>query len=174
MQNQILSAIKKRRSVRKYKSDPISEQVLDKVIKAALYSPSARNMKKWKLIVVKDKSKIRKLGNMKPSSQHIKNAPIVIVIISEDWKYWVEDASIVAEHIWIEAENQGLSSCWTQVLNSLNKTQKYSEPYVREILGIDKSMRVLCMMPLGYPDQKIEPYSDDEIDTMMKKKVIYI
>lgn len=160
---QVLSIIK-RRAIRKYKNQPIEQKKIDQILLSAMQAPSARNAKKWELIIVTDKSKIKKLGEMKPHSHHVEEAQVVIVVCSQDWEYWVEDCSIVAEHIWLETVNQGLSTCWTQIRNSSTFDKNISsEEYVQRILNIPKEIHVLCMMPIGYAAEKLDEHKSEEL-----------
>ncbi|HUV46741.1 MAG TPA: nitroreductase family protein [Candidatus Bathyarchaeia archaeon] len=160
----MLDVIKKRRSIRKYKLKLVEEEKLEAIFRAAMFSPSARHDRKWEFVVVTDREKIEKLGSMKLHSQHIKKAPLVIVICSPDWQYWVEDCSIVAENIYLEATNQGLGTCFTQVRDSVADDGSNPEEYVRKILGIPKNIRVLCMMPIGYPAESLAEHSEKEFE----------
>ncbi len=168
----IIPAIKKRRSIRSYTSQPIEPEKLNSIIEAALVAPSARHERRWQIVIVLNPDLIIKLGKMKPHSHHVSEAQAVIVVISQEWQYWIEDASIVAEHIWLEAENQGLSSCWTQVRDSSTYKEILftSEEYVKKTLDLDQDMRVLCLMPLGYPAESLPENNPNEI---YKEKVIW-
>lgn len=161
---QNLDVIIKRRAVRKYKNKPVEQEKIEAILKSALFAPSAKHTRAFEFVVVTDKKKIQKLGEMKLYSSHVKNASVVIVVCSKDWQYWLEDASIAAEHIWLEAVNQGLSSCWTQVRGSVCYDGSDSENYVRKILGIPQNIRILCLMPLGYAAEDIPPHKEKEIE----------
>ena len=160
----MLEVIKKRRSIRKYQSRPVEEEKIEAILRSAMYSPSARHTRVWEFIVVTDKKKIKKLGEMKPYSVHVKTAPVVIVVCSKEWQYWLEDASIVAENICLEATNQGLGTCWTQIRGSSTYDGGDPESYIREILDIPDEIRVLCMMPIGYPDEDLPEHQESEFE----------
>lgn len=160
----ILEAIKKRRSIRRYQPLPVGEEKIEAILRSAMYSPSARHKRAWEFVVVTDKKKIKKLGEMKPHSVHVKTAPVVIVVCSKEWQYWIEDTSIVAEHIYLEATNQGLGTCWTQVRGGSTYGGGDPEAYVRKILGIPDEIRVLCMMPIGYPGEYLPDHSENEFE----------
>jgi nitroreductase len=147
----MLDAIKRRRSIRAYTSQEVEDEKINEILKACMASPSARHERRWEFVVVKDAKTIQKLADMKIHSKFGKGANCIIVVCSEDWKYWLEDASIVAEHIYLEATNQGLGTCWVQVKDSSCENGADSESYVREILGIPSDVRVLCFFPIGYP-----------------------
>jgi len=168
----IISAIKNRRSIRSYSSQEIEPEKINAILHSALVSPSARHERKWQLVVITNPDLISQLGKMKPHSHHVEEAQAVIVVISQEWQYWVEDASIVAEHIWLEAENQGLGSCWTQVRDSstYDEISLSSEEYVKKVLDLQADARVLCMMPIGYPAEKLPP---NDSNKLMQEKIVW-
>jgi nitroreductase len=75
----VLEVIKKRRSIRKYKKDPIPEEALSRVLEAARLAPSGKNFQPWKFIIVKDKSLKEKLAQASAGQFFMAEAPIIIV-----------------------------------------------------------------------------------------------
>ena len=157
----MISAIKKRRSVREYLVENISEDKLNEVLAAAMYAPSAQAVYPWELIVVKDQHTKETLSKTTPWSFHANEAPVVVVVVGheEDSQNWVEDCSIVATHIWLEAVEQGLSSCWIQIRGNDN-----AEKEIKTILGIPAERRVLCLMPLGVAANNPPEHTVDDFD----------
>ena len=157
----MISAIKKRRSVREYLSDVIPEEKLKEILTAAMYSPSANALYPWELVVVKDLETKEKLSKTTPWSTHVAKAGVVIVVVGheQDSPDWVEDCSIVANNIWLEATEQGLASCWTQIRGNAN-----AEKEIKSLLNIPESYRVLCLMPIGIPAQEIAEHSEEDFD----------
>lgn len=155
----MIEAIKKRHSIRQYLVQDIKEDQLKEILKAASLVPSANAIYPCDLVVIKNSEIINKLAKVTPWSAHIKDATVVIAVLGreEDSHDWVEDCSIVAEHIWLETVNQGLASCWTHIRG--NDT---AEKEIKELLRIPESIRVLCLMPIGVPG--IEPEERQEID----------
>lgn len=161
----MISAIKKRRSVREYLSDAIPEEKLKEILTAAMYAPSANAIYPWELVVVKNLETKEKLSKITPWSTHVAKASVVIAIVGHEQESpdWVEDCSIVATHIWLEATEQGLASCWTQVRGNVN-----AEKDIKAILNIPDEDRVLCLMPIGVPASAIAEHSEEEFD---KKRI---
>jgi len=147
----ILDIFKQRHSIRNFTDKPIEDKKIQAVLEAAMTAPSAHNYRKWEFIIIKNKKTIEKLSKTKRYSEHLANAPVIVAVCSEDWRYWVEDASIVAEHIYLEATHQGLGTCWTQIRGSKTHQLTDAEKYVKNILKIPDDYRILCLMPLGYP-----------------------
>jgi nitroreductase len=161
----MIPAIKKRHSVREYLSDAIPEEKLKEILTAAMYAPSANAIYPWELVVVKNLETREKLSKITPWSTHVGKASVIIAVVGheQDSPYWVEDCSIVATHIWLEATEQGLGSCWTQVRGNAN-----AEKEIKTILNIPDECRVLCLMPLGVPAAEVPEHSEEEYD---KKRI---
>ncbi len=72
------------------------------------------------------------------------------MISSPQWENWIEDCSVVATYIYLEATNQGLGTCWTQIRQGERNDGRSAEDYIKEMLNLPKDRRILCIMPLGY------------------------
>jgi nitroreductase len=163
----MLDAIKNRRSYRDFLDKAVEAYKLNEILKAAQFAPTARNLRLWEFIVVKNKKTRDKLSQTKTNSRFANQAPVILVIASKDdgqTNYWVEDGSIAAAFIYLEAENQGLGTCFIQVFNSLRPDGSSCEKYVKKILGIPEKVHVLCLMPIGYSKQKIPGLSVSAFD----------
>lgn len=163
----MLELLKKRRSIRKYKSDKIEKEKIDKMLKAALLSPSSRNKKPWEFIVVDDEKIINQLSNAKVSgSSFVKDAPLAIVIIADKTKTeaWIEDTSIAAIIIQLEAEELGLGSCWIQIRDRKHNENIMSEDYLKDIINIPNNYRAEAIISIGYPDENKKSYDDSDCD----------
>lgn len=148
--------IERRFSVRSYKSDPVEDEKLERVLAAARLAPSAANRQPYQFLVVHTQDR-------RDEMQHIYNrdwfleAPIVIFacgLIDEAWlredgkSYLDVDVSIAMDHLILAAANEGLGACWIG---------SYDEEAVRAILGIPDRVRIVAMTPLGYPAIEAEP-----------------
>jgi len=150
----VLEAIQKRRSVRKYKEDPIPEEVLLRVLEAARLAPSGKNFQPWKFIIVKDKALKKKLAEASAGQFFIARAPIIIVgcgfpdncyaRMGRYMKSWSVDVTIALEHLILQAQEEGLGTCWIG---------SFEEEEVKAILNVPKEVKVLALTPLGYPDE---------------------
>ena len=156
--------IKKRRSIRQYQPKPIEPEKVEAILKAAMMSPSARHERLWEFVVVDDPTKIKQLAAVKPHAQHVGQAPVVIVVCSGPGDYWLEDASIVGQTIYLAATNEGLGTCWTQIRGGKDPAGDCAEAFVRRILNIPDEIRVLCLMPLGYPALQPEEHSETDFE----------
>lgn len=154
----VLEVIAKRRSIRKYKEDPIPERVLHRVLEAARLAPSGKNLQPWKFIIVKDKYLKEKLAVAAVGQFFIAEAPLIIVAcgfpddcysrLGRYMKSWTVDVAIALEHLILQAQEEGLGTCWIGA---------FEEKEVKYILHIPKNVRALALAPLGYPDESPPP-----------------
>ena len=150
----VLDVIQKRRSVRKYKEDPIPEKALMRVLEAARLAPSGKNFQPWKFIIVKDKALKEKLAQASAGQFFMAEAPIIIVgcgfpdncyaHMGRYMKSWSVDVTIALEHLILQAQEEGLGTCWIG---------SFEEEEVKAILNIPENVKVLALTPLGYPDE---------------------
>jgi nitroreductase len=160
----VLPTIQQRRSYRSYTDQSVEKDKIKTILKAAMFAPSAMHRRRWRFVVVRDKDVIQQLAKIKPFGGHAGKAPVVIVVTSPQWKHWLEDASIVGAHIYLEATHQGLSTCWTNVQEGRTWTMGDAEQKVRELLDLPDKERVLALFPIGYPAETKKAHSDDEYE----------
>jgi nitroreductase len=148
----VLSAIQGRRSIRQFSSRQVEDEKLVKVLEAARLAPSAGNNQMWKFIVIRDEDTRIKLAEAAGGQMFIKHAPVVIAacglepdkaMLCGQQRYTV-DLSIAVSFILLEAFEQGLGTCWLG---------HFDEIKVKEILDIPENVRVVTMIPLGYPSE---------------------
>ncbi len=155
----VLDAIKKRRSIRMYKKDPVERDKLSKVLEAARLAPSAANKQPWRFIIVTDPDTKEKLRSAYDREWFIQ-APVIIVgcaVPNESWQrmdgeqYWKIDLAIAMQNLILASTEQGLGTCWIGAFN---------EKAAKKTLGIPKNVRVIAMTPLGYPAEKKDPVTE--------------
>lgn len=166
----MLEVIKKRRSIRTYQPREVEEGKLNEVLGAAMFSPSSMHRRPWEFIVVKDEEVKEKLSQATRYASFAKDAPLVLVLCADESKdpRWVEDLAIASENIYLEAANQGLGTCFIQIRETRTPGGDSGEDYVKRLLQIPEKIRVLCLLPLGYPAENLPGHSDSEFD---KRKV---
>ena len=143
-----MEVIKTRRSIRRYKPDPVPDEVLNQVLEAARLAPSAGHRQPWHFIVVKDPETKRKLGIASWASE----APVVIVgcgdtNVSSIW--YMVDFAIAFEHIVLTAANFGLGTCWMGKMGI--------DEIIKQVLKIPEHVKVVAVTPLGYPAETPSP-----------------
>ena len=145
----MLEFLQSRYSVRKYSDKPIEDEKTEKILKAAMAAPTARNCQPQKIFVLKSQEARDKLAKVTPCTF---NAPVVFVIgydktraaagkVREGFSFGDTDAAIVGTHMMLEACSLGLGSCWVGW---------FSEQEVRDALGIEENISVCALLPVGY------------------------
>ncbi|MGQ9534702.1 MAG: nitroreductase family protein [bacterium] len=147
--------IKKRRSIRKYKSDPISDDVLKRILEAGRIAPSAKNIQPWKFIVIKDPENKKRVAEACRGQKWIADADVIVCGCALEKIAWgrmggymssfAVDLAIAMDHIILAATNEGLGTCWIGA---------FEEKKVKEILGIPADVRVVALTPIGYPAEE--------------------
>lgn len=161
-----LDLVMNRRSTRLFKDEKLDKELIQKIVKAGLLAPTAKNKKPVEFIVVEDKDTLLKLKDCKAKGGvGLETSPCAIVVISDSDKsdVWIEDASIAATYIQLEAENLGLGSVWIQMRKRFSETGE-SEDEIRKLLNIPEYYGVICVVALGYKNEIRKPYVDSDID----------
>jgi nitroreductase len=150
----VLDVIKERRSVRRYKQDSIPEDVLKRVLEAVRHSPSGKNLQPWKFILVNDSSLKQRIAKASNGQYFMAEAPLIVVAcgfpddcysrLGNYMKSWPVDVAIAVEHLILQAQEEGLGTCWIGA---------FEERDVKSVLSIPKNVKVLALTPLGFPDE---------------------
>ena len=156
MENPIL----KRRSVRKFKETPVSREMIDKLLEAAMAAPSACNKRPVDFYVITDEEKLQEIS-MAGRFTRMK-APLIILVVGNLKRarplqladYWIHDAAAASENILIEATALGLGSCWCGIHPQKRMMQKVSQ-----ILGLGEKQLPFSLIKIGHPDEFPEPHS---------------
>ena len=150
----VFEAIKTRRSVRKYKPEPIPEEHLMSILEAARLAPSAGNRQPWRFILVRDPETKRKLAEIANEQLWIADAGAIVVALSMDkndptiYERWAErDVMTAVEHMVLTAWELGYGTCWVGA---------FKQKGVKDLLGVPDPMFVINLLPIGVPDQKPE------------------
>jgi len=162
-----LPLIQKRRSIRKFKPQPVEPDKVEMLVEAALRAPSSMGSNPWEFVVVTDPAVLQRLSKAKPhGSTFLENAPLAVVVCANPEKssVWVEDASIAATYIQLAAESLGLGSCWIQLRERMHDNEKTSGAYVSELLQIPEVMKVECIVALGYPGETKQPHGKENLE----------
>lgn len=154
-----MNSILKRRSIRQYTDEFVSDEHVKKILEAAMSAPSARNARPWQFIVVRDKSTLKKLSETHINASMVKNANLAIVVCGDLSKqshkdYWVLDCSAATENILIEVEELGLGAVWVAVYPREERIK-----HVRKVFDLPVDIVPLCIIPIGYPAETPEPRS---------------
>ena len=150
-----LTAIRARRSIRKYRNQPIEPEKLEAILEAARLAPSARNAQLWKFVVVQDQ-KQRELLATATKYSFIADAPVIIAGVALDpdrvmscgVPAYAVDLAIAMTNITLAACALGLGTCWIG---------GFDQDIARKALGVPEKYKIVELMPLGYPAENPQP-----------------
>jgi len=163
----MLELMRKRRSIRKFRKDPIAQATIDDLKEAVLRSPSSRGNRPWKFFFVQDTDVITSLSRCKDSgSAFLKDASLAVVVCGDETAsdVWIEDCSIATTIVHLTAASLSLGSCWIQIRNRRHNAETTAEDYARSILGIDSPFRVLSIIAIGLPDEVKAGHTYESLD----------
>ncbi len=152
-----LEAILTRRSIRRYTSEPVPEDLIHRLLQAAMAAPSARNKKPWAFVVVDDRTILEAIPDFHPHAAMLREAPLAIVVCADTTRqpldgYWLQDCSAATENILLAAHALGLGACWVGV-----QPRPEREQGLRRLLGLPDAIRPVAAVALGWPAEKKPP-----------------
>ena len=163
--------IEKRRSIRRFTSEPLERRQIAQLAEAALRAPSSRGLNPWEFIFVTDRRLLEQLSRAKPhGSSFLARAALGIVVCGNPQvcDVWVEDTAIASIFLHLAAASMGLGSCWIQIRKRNHSDQVSSESFVAGLLQIPASLRVAAIIAVGHP---AESKSSHPRETLLWNKV---
>lgn len=148
-------AILKRRSIRKYKRDALTDDIVRKIVEAGMAAPSAGNLQSRYFYAVRNADLKKRLASISLSQAFIAEAPVVFVIcadlrIEREYGargtdlYAVIDCAAAVENMLLTATSLGLGTCWVGA---------FDEAKVSKLLDMPRHLRPISIIPCGYPDE---------------------
>jgi nitroreductase len=150
-------AILTRRSVRAYTDQPVSDEMIHKLLVAAMSAPSAGNGQPWHFGVITERIVLNSLAELLPFGKMLQQAPLAIVVCGETKGqpfdgYWVQDCSAATENLLLAAHALGLGGVWLGVYPREDRVAG-----VRNILGMADAVTPLCVLSIGHPAEPSGP-----------------
>lgn len=151
-----MDVILSRRSIRRYKDQSISNDVVEILLKAGMAAPSAGNEQPWEFVVLRDREIMRRITEVHPYARMLLNTDVAIVVCGDETKevykgFWVQDCSAATENILLAAVDQGLGAVWLGVHPMKDRVDA-----VKALLKLPENIIPLSIIPIGYPDEKKE------------------
>ena len=162
----LLELLLKRRSIRKYTEEKISEDKLEKILQAGLLAFSGRNLKPWEFVVVREKETIQKMAQArKAGAGMLTGADCAIVVFGnpQTSDTWVEDCSIAMTSMHFMATELGVGSCWIQGRMREAADGRSTEEFVKELLQVPEHYKLEAILSLGMPEKEEKPHNLEEL-----------
>lgn len=158
----VLDNIAARTSVRAYTSEPVPEEMVETLLRAAMAAPSAMNRQPWEFVVVDDRAVLDSLAGKLRYAKMLVQAPLAIVVCAQTMithqdgsqsenTLWEHDASAATQNILLAAKALGLGAVWTAAVDVERSTA------VKEALNIPGTVMPLCVIPIGFPAEDPQP-----------------
>jgi len=158
----VFEAIRGRRSIRAFESREVPEELVERLIEAARWAPSAGNIQPWEFIIVRKQEIKRKLAESALYQSFIEEAPVVIVVCADEVRsaqgygirgktlYCIQDTAAAIQNIHLAAYSMGLGTCWVGA---------FREDEARKVLKTPAGIRPVAIIPVGYPAETPSPRS---------------
>ena len=176
----VMEAIKKRRSIRAFKSEPVPQKALDAILEAGRLAPSWANTQTWRFVIILDNSVKIQLADSAnaPGSRNnivLKQAPVAIAACAElkraGWRegkpttdkegYWfMFDAALALQNMVLEAQELGLGTLYVGAFDAKK---------AGSVLGVPEGYSCVILLPIGYPDEQPEARQRKEISEIVFK-----
>ncbi len=165
----LMEIIKKRKSIRAYQDKPLTKKVINEILEAARYAPSARNLQQLEYRVITGKTLMNKLSEgiyaaVQKEGFPLKGppgarpgffygAPLLIIITAPKENDWsATDAALAVQNIMLYATSINLGSCFIGMAKLIEKDKK-----LRKTLHIADNMNIVAAVICGYPAEDPEP-----------------
>jgi len=171
----VLEAIKGRRSVRAFDgAKDVSEKIVEGLIDAARWAPSAGNVQPWEFIVVRSPEGKKRLAEAAFNQSFIEEASVVIVVCADENRssegygqrgrtlYCIQDTAAAIQNIHLAAYSAGLGTCWVGA---------FKEEEASEVLNIPRGTRPVAMIPVGYTSKFPSPRSKRPLGEIVHHEV---
>mgnify|MGYP003293721890 CR=1 FL=1 len=170
MEMELKDVLLKRRSVRRFKEEKVSREMINELMHAAMSGPSACNKRPWKFFVITNEEKLIELKNASRFSKM--DAPLAIVVCGDLSRrlpkalasYWIQDCSAATENILLRVTDLGLGAVWCGL-----HPQKSAEDKVKEFLKLNDELIPLSLIWIGYPNE--EPEARDQYE---EECIVYV
>lgn len=152
----VLAAMRRRRSVRRYSGEAVPDELLDRILEAGLLAPSGRGQRPWELVVVRERATLDALaGSRDRGADMLREADAAVVVMADAARSdtWIEDCALVMANMHLEASASGVASCWVQVRNRTTAQGQTSREYVLQTLGAPENWEVEAILSLGMPEK---------------------
>ena len=161
-----LDAIHTRRSIRRYRNEPVDEGLVEKLLAAAMQAPSARNQQPWQFVVIDDRALLSKIPGFMPNASMAPDAPLAILVcgdmdLEKSEGYWVVDCAAAVENMLLAAHALGLGACWCGIYPRENRMVA-----MRTFMGLPGNVVAHSLVVIGHPAEQIAPedrYQPDRV-----------
>jgi nitroreductase len=140
-----IEVLKTRRSVRTYKGEPVPREIIEDIVDCGRLAATAVNIQPWEFVAVTDPRMLRRIAMATDYGQFIADAPVCVLVLCRETKYYLEDGSAATENILLAARAHGLGSCWVA------GDKKAHAAEICRMVGAPRGYKLVSLVPIGYP-----------------------
>jgi len=175
---ELLEAIAKRQSIRKYRDKAVDDEAVQLLLQAARRAPSGNNQQPWNFIVVRSAKRMATIAKVSHNQTWMTGASVMIACVADlrartkgvpgdpideptpgpDVKKIIRDTAIAIEHVVLQAQHMGLATCWVA---------HFTQKEIRPVLGIPEDQYVVAVIPVGYPNETKPLKGRRDLDDMV-------
>ncbi len=158
-----LEILLSRRSIRRFKPDPVPLDLVMKAIEVARYAPSAKNLQPWRFIVITKRELLDKLATIHVGAKPLREAKLAVLVASVPDVNPVShlvDAALAALYLWLALHCLGLGAVWIQTLRNVDE--------IKEILQLPPNLYPVAILAIGWPAEKPEPPPRRKLSDIVK------
>ncbi len=152
-----LQAIKTRRSIRHYQSTPVSAEIEETLLRAAMQAPSAGNGQPWHFVVIRDRELLKAVPTFHPYGQMVPESALTILVCAEPkaskfGDYFPQDCSAAVENILLTAHSLGLGAVWVGMYPRQERMQA-----IQKMIKLPEGIIPFALIPIGFPAEEVPP-----------------
>jgi nitroreductase len=149
-----LEAIRTRRSIREYQDKPVPQDLVQRVLAAAMSAPSACNAQPWQFVVIRDRKILKEVPRLNPYAAMAEHAPLAILVcgdlsLEKSAGYWVVDCAAAVQNLLLAAHALGLGAVWTGIYPQQDRVEGF-----RGLLNLPQQVIPHSLIPMGYPAEQ--------------------
>jgi nitroreductase len=153
--NDVLEAIQKRRSIRRFTSEPLTREQVQTILEAGRWAPSGKNTQPWRFVVVETLTKREELATLAPQGRMVATAPVTLAVLLDrnagyDPLKDVQAIGAAIENILLAVHAMGLGACW------MGRTR---DTQIEALIGAKEHEELMALIPIGHPAESRAPTS---------------
>ena len=152
-----IGAILTRRSIRSFRDEPVSDEIIETLLRAAMAAPSAGNQQPWQFIVIQDRDTLDAIPTVHPHAKMVLEAPLAIVVcgdttLAKHKGFWVQDCAAAVQNVLLASHASGLGAVWCGVHPNAER-----EDGLCEFLSLPEQIIPLALLVIGHPNEEKPP-----------------
>lgn len=151
-----MNNIFERQSIRKYLDQPVEQEKVEKMLKAAMQAPSAANQQPWEFLVISDRDKLEKLSKASNYSGMVAGCGVAFVLLgnmefAHFSQFWQQDLAAAAENILLQATDLELGGVWIGIAPDEKRMN-----FISDLFNLPSNVKPFCIISIGYPAESRE------------------